>query len=260
MSFQHLDLSVEEQRNLAIALRTTYNKKDMERLIRSFMKYIHKQAFKFSKKLNDSYFEDLITEGIKAIFAAISTYDESKNDNFFLYAIQRICAEMRVFQKHHISILYMGGVKFHKLFSKMASIAQLSREEQVKSLGINSKEIDTFKMALRPMESEFKTNRNADNSSDEEEHISSNIPNPENIVAFKEVYQLCHKFMENLSEREKVIWMDFLSFESNHAETAKILRLSRERVRQISSLLQQSFKAMLERNGIDSDSCGIFPN
>lgn len=270
MYFQHIDVPVVEQTGLAIALKEQYDKKKMEKLICSFSRFVQKTAWSKSKRMTDpSLLIDLCSVGVEAIFKAVAKYDPLKNDNFFKYATLWIRAEMRVFQKKHNSVLYMGDVKFHTLFSKYAEVSDLSVAEQAKALSsvridkkgreikvkMTENDIAIYKQAIRPASSLLKINSEGEQIS--EEICESDTPNPENIIAFKQVYDLSNKFMGNLTEREKVIWMDFLTFEPNHAEVSKVVGITRERVRQISVSLQEAFRKHLEKHGINSQSVSV---
>lgn len=256
MQFQHMDLSVLEQTNLAISLKENYDKKKMESLLASFTKFIQKTAWKKSKRMKEAtYFEDLVSVGYQSIFKAVAKYNHEKNDNFFKYATLWVNADMRVFQKKHMSILYMGDVKFHKIFCKIVGVWDLPPDEQAKKLGVSVADINKYKDAILPAKSLVKTN--VDSGEDGDEMFENNSPSPENVIAFKEVFALCNAFAKNLTEREKFIWKDWLTFEPNHAETGKILNLTRERVRQISVQLEEAFKKHLLKNGINGDSVGM---
>lgn len=253
MLFKHVDLPLEEQRELAVSLKKDYKKQNMEKLICSFSKFLHLSASKHNKRLHNKYYEDLYLVGAEALFDAISKYDPEKNNNFFRYAILWIHAKMKKFQQENISVFHMGDKAFYKLYYSKNSLED-SSEEIAKKLNLSVDDVNDFKKALKICKPLIKSNEEDDG---EEEYICSNMPLPENVIAFSEIKKLSDNFMKSLSERDKLIWSDFLSFEGNHAEIALILGCTRESVRQRSNLLQEAFKDLLIKHEVSLKNCSL---
>lgn len=260
MHIKCTNLSAEEQRQKVILLKSNYDKKNMEILIGSMIRYIRKSAIRFSKRMPNYYdgvVDDLISVGVEQIFNAVKGYDPYQGVPFFNYAVPKVRAAMRTLQKKNLSLLKMTDTAFHSIFAKIGEVSHLPEEEQLKILNVSAKKLHQFKIAAKQAAPITKTVEH-DGVGDEQEYIACDQPNPEMISAFKEVYELSKRFRATMSEREKFIWDKFLTFdEFNQSETAKSLNISRERVRQISVELQQKFKRVLEKYGITPESCGI---
>lgn len=250
MGSQYISLPWTEQTNLAISLKEKYDTKKMELLMRSFNRYIRTMAYKKSTR-RSAFYEDLISVGNMAIFRAVEKYDFNSNNNFYHYAKLWINAEMKLFIKKNSFPIKMGGVAFDKIANNK-DLLTTDTDDVVKKYKLRKKDVDFVKsVGIASL-----TRAKSDDESDGEEYLASDDISPENFSITKQMYLFHRKFMAGLTEREKLIWTEYVSGEINLAEIGRMLILTRQRIQQISVELQEKFKRFVDRHkfkGLEED-------
>lgn len=275
----------QEQKRLALYCKEYFEqhgkfpKNHVERLWKTIYPFVCKYSFNKSIKMNHQTAEDLQQVSFEAMCKAIEKYNPAKTDNFFNYCILWIVAYVRTENMKNISAFKYGSRKSRKMFNKLSKYSHLPMEEQVQILGISREEIDAFVQSTKIPKSILK--KNADNSSSEEEreeYLTSEIPDPEVLLSFKELFEkimvIFADFQKELvSDREKEIF-SLLTRVGNpdkgkivpaedglpqtYSELAEKFGVTKERIRQIACGLKDKLRKRFEKNGINEKAYHSF--
>ena len=210
--------------------------------------------------------DDLIHEGVLGIMHALEKFDTSKDFRLSTYASWWIRASIQDYILKNWSVVRTGSTASQKaLFFNLKKIKQqindVSREfmgqreiDKVSNM-LNVKSIEVQNMESRLTGGDLFLNQNIDNESesdfmgllaDERENPEENY---ENINDKKVKKDLINKAINTLNEREKKIirLRKFKEKSITLDELGKMLKISKERVRQIETkALEKLKKTLLE--------------
>ena len=257
-------LEKEDEFNLINDWRDNKNPIALQKILNSYLRLAVSYARKFS-----SYglaIDDLIHEGVLGIMHALEKFDTSKDFRLSTYASWWIRASIQDYILKNWSVVRTGSTASQKaLFFNLKKIKQqindVSREfmgqteiDKVSNM-LNVKSIEVQNMESRLTGGDLFLNQNIDNESesdfmgllaDERENPEENY---ENINDKKVKKDLINKAINTLNEREKKIirLRKFKEKSITLDELGKMLKISKERVRQIETkALEKLKKTLLE--------------
>ncbi len=257
-------LEKEEEFNLINDWRDNKNPIALQKILNSYLRLAVSYARKFT-----SYglpIDDLIHEGVLGIMHALEKFDTSKDFRLSTYASWWIRASIQDYILKNWSVVRTGSTASQKaLFFNLKKIKQqindVSREfmgqreiDKVSNM-LNVKSIEVQNMESRLTGGDLFLNQNIDNESesdfmgllaDERENPEENY---ENINDKKVKKDLINKAINTLNEREKKIirLRKFKEKSITLDELGKMLKISKERVRQIETkALEKLKKTLLE--------------
>ncbi len=257
-------LEKEDEFNLINDWRDNKNPIALQKILNSYLRLAVSYARKFT-----SYglpIDDLIHEGVLGIMHALEKFDTSKDFRLSTYASWWIRASIQDYILKNWSVVRTGSTASQKaLFFNLKKIKQqindVSREfmgqreiDKVSNM-LNVKSIDVQNMESRLTGGDLFLNQNIDNESesdfmgllaDERENPEENY---ENINDKKVKKDLINKAINTLNEREKKIirLRKFKEKSITLDELGKMLKISKERVRQIETkALEKLKKTLLE--------------
>lgn len=281
-------LSQQELRELAIKTQIIFKetgkfpKKNMEKLWLAILPFVNKHASQRSQKTNGQTRPDLIQVSYEALCSAVRNYDSKKMDNFFNYCVQWIIAYVKSENIKNTSMFRFSSRKSRKLFFKISQVKELSIEQQAKILGVSEYDLAAFSAATKVPKSILKKRTSEDSELESEEYLSADIPNPDQLFEFKEIYsnikRVFDDFESELYEKNNSREIEIFqllrrvgvtekgNFKSdpeetlpqNYADIAAKYGVSREAVRQMSEKIRDRLRYRLQKNGIDEKAHHAF--
>lgn len=235
--------------------------KNILKLINSFYGYIKSLSFKYASKkggINSKFTQQEIEqESVLAIYKALEKYDYKKCPEFFPYASQWIKAYARAYQTKLVSMFKADSRKAREFRSKISSINHLTLDEQVKILGISRSEYDLIHKSLLPTKSLLKK-AGADSDEETEEFVSSNYPNPEAVLNYKElaakILKIKTEFCLELDNKENDILNHLIAGTDSSFFITQKYGMTRQRVQQIKDEIKRKLRKRLTNNGIDRNA------
>ena len=264
-------LEKEEEFELINDWRDTKNPKSLQKILDAYLRLAVSYARKYS-----SYglsLDDLIHEGVLGIMHALDKFDTSKDFRLSTYASWWIRASIQDYILKNWSVVRTGSTASQKaLFFNLKKIKQqindVSREfmgqseiDKVSNM-LNVKSIEVQNMESRLTSGDLHLNQKVDSES--ENDLMSLLPderqNPEEIYEdfndknVKKNY--IARAIETLNDREKTI-INLRKFKEKSItldELGKMLKISKERVRQIETkALEKLKKAILDISQQDKE-------
>ena len=257
-------LEKNEEFDLIEDWRLNRNQKSLQRILNAYLRLAVSYARKYS-----SYglpLDDLIHEGVLGIMHALEKFDISKDFRLSTYASWWIRASIQDYILKNWSVVRTGSTASQKaLFFNLKKIKQQINDVSNEFMG--QKEIDKVSdmlkvksLEVQNMESRLSggdvfLNQKFDNDSENDmmSLLSDDRDNPEEVYEDYNDNKIKKEFINNaintLNERErKIIKLRKLKEKSiTLDELGKMLKISKERVRQIETkALQKLQKSLLE--------------
>ena len=208
--------------------------------------------------------DDLIHEGVLGIMHALDKFDVSKDFRLSTYASWWIRASMQDYILKNWSVVKTGSTASQKaLFFNLRKIKQQISNISSEYMGqdeldkvseiLNVKNLEVQNMESRLSGGDVHLNQKIDNESDNDlmSLLFDERPNPEEVVEDysdgKQKKEYISKAISTLNEREKtIIQLRKLKEKSiTLDELGKMLKISKERVRQIETKALQKLKTAL---------------
>ena len=256
-------LEKEEEYNLISSWQNTKNNKALNKLLKSYKKLVVSISKKFiSYGLPQ---EDLIQEGTMGLMYAIEKFDISKGFRLSTYSHWWIRAMIQDYIIKNWSIVKNGSTASQKiLFFSFNKIKKLINFDSLKTMDINEVEKISKILNMKPLDVEHLESRLKMGDQSLNQTITHNDSTVELIDLLKDESDSQHhilqknndekikqkwilKAINNLNEREKFIINSRKLNEKARTlgELGKLLKISKERVRQIESISLQKLKKNL---------------
>ena len=242
--------------------RENRDQKSLQVILNSYLRL----AVSYAKKYK-SYglpIDDLIHEGVLGIMHALDKFDVSKDFRLSTYASWWIRASMQDYILKNWSVVKTGSTASQKaLFFNLRKIKQQISNISSEYMGqdeldkvseiLNVKNLEVQNMESRLSGGDVHLNQKIDNESDNDlmSLLFDERPNPEEVVEDysdgKQKKEYISKAISTLNEREKtIIQLRKLKEKSiTLDELGKMLKISKERVRQIETKALQKLKTAL---------------
>lgn len=236
-------LNREEEREL-IKKSKQGDKEATERIINSHLGYIYKMAIEYSKDYGVSI-DELVDEGILALFEAIKRFDLKKRVRLLTFASYYIENAMKKYaseQAHSIKVPLDYREKLAKILRVIEEFKQTEeREPTIEEIArILNMRPETVRRTLNEYRGEFSLE---ELEVEEDKRIpEEKFNNPHQVSLSEEIKSeislenILKLLKEILDEREfKIIseYYGLFGIQSNFEKLAKELNISKERVRQI---------------------------
>ena len=255
-------LEKNEEFNLINDWRDNQNPKALQRILNSYLRLAVSYARKYS-----SYglpIDDLIHEGVLGIMHALEKFDTSKDFRLSTYASWWIRASIQDYILKNWSVVRTGSTASQKaLFFNLKKIKQqindVSREfmgqteiDKVSSM-LNVKSIEVQNMESRLTGGDLHLNQKVDNESENDlmDLLADERQNPEEFYEDFNDKNVKKDFInaaiQTLNDREKKI-IQLRKFKEKSItldELGKMLKISKERVRQIETKALEKLKRSL---------------
>ena len=255
-------LEKNEEFNLINDWRDNQNPKALQRILNSYLRLAVSYARKYS-----SYglpIDDLIHEGVLGIMHALEKFDTSKDFRLSTYASWWIRASIQDYILKNWSVVRTGSTASQKaLFFNLKKIKQqindVSREfmgqteiDKVSSM-LNVKSIEVQNMESRLTGGDLHLNQKVDNESENDlmDLLADERQNPEEVYEDFNDKNVKKDFInaaiQTLNDREKKI-IQLRKFKEKSItldELGKMLKISKERVRQIETKALEKLKRSL---------------
>lgn len=251
-------LSVDEERNLLIAVKSEGSKVARNRLVLANMKFITQRAHRLLRMfhLSNVPIVDLLQEGVIGLYKGIDHFDLSRTTRLLTYAHWWIDNEIRRYLVRHISILRVVTTQNQiKVFGRIGEVSKEifkrtgvfpSTEEIAKVIGVSPKVVETVLVRLQPTIS-LDTPIDVDGVAPQE-YIPDEVDMEADVVRNRlraQVRELVNRF--RFSEQEHFIIEHRLTVD-NPMTLTKIgehFGYSRERARQIEQRLKGRLQTLL---------------
>ncbi len=242
--------------------RQNRDQKSLQVILNSYLRL----AVSYAKKYK-SYglpLDDLIHEGVLGIMHALDKFDVSKDFRLSTYASWWIRASMQDYILKNWSVVKTGSTASQKaLFFNLRKIKQQISNISSEYMGqdeldkvseiLNVKNLEVQNMESRLSGGDVHLNQKIDNESDNDlmSLLFDERPNPEEVVEEysdgKQKKEYISKAISTLNEREKtIIQLRKLKEKSiTLDELGKMLKISKERVRQIETKALQKLKTAI---------------
>ncbi len=242
--------------------RENRDQKSLQVILNSYLRL----AVSYAKKYK-SYglpLDDLIHEGVLGIMHALDKFDVSKDFRLSTYASWWIRASMQDYILKNWSVVKTGSTASQKaLFFNLRKIKQQISNISSEYMGqdeidkvseiLNVKNLEVQNMESRLSGGDVHLNQKIDNESDNDlmSLLFDERPNPEEVVEEysdgKQKKEYISKAISTLNEREKtIIQLRKLKEKSiTLDELGKMLKISKERVRQIETKALQKLKTAI---------------
>ena len=236
-----------------------------DRLIKSNVRAVMREAHKVAKFNQNLEIEDLIQEGMLGLVTAAEKFDENENVNFLTYAMQWIRQKIRRYVTSNRSIVRLGTTEdgrkdFLKYIKSKKAMEgkDLSSEEKnefiAKFIGVKKSSVIKMRNIINGYDVSFDTPLKGSDGSDsqktyydvfDEDNATSNTA--EDKFALSEMSEKLMFVIDNdLNDEEKFIMEKrFLDDEMTYEEIGRILGYSRQKVRQIEERTSKKIKARL---------------
>ena len=257
-------LEKNEEFDLIEDWRLNRNQKSLQRILNAYLRLAVSYARKYS-----SYglpIDDLIHEGVLGIMHALEKFDISKDFRLSTYASWWIRASIQDYILKNWSVVRTGSTASQKaLFFNLKKIKQQINDVSNEFMGqkeidkvsdmLKVKSIEVQNMESRLSGGDVFLNQKFDNDSENDmmSLLSDDRDNPEEVYEDYNDNKIKKEFINNaintLNERErKIIKLRKLKEKSiTLDELGKMLKISKERVRQIETkALQKLQKSLLE--------------
>ena len=264
-------LEKNEEFNLINDWRDNQNPKALQKILNSYLRLAVSYAKKYS-----SYglsIDDLIHEGVLGIMHALEKFDTSRDFRLSTYASWWIRASIQDFILKNWSVVRTGSTASQKaLFFNLKKIKQqindVSREfmgqneiDKISNM-LNVKSIEVQNMESRLAGGDLFLNQKVDNESENDlmSLLADERENPEEVYEnFNDSNvkkQYINEAIDSLNDREKTI-IKLRKFKERSItldELGKMLKISKERVRQIETKALEKLKiAILEISQQDKE-------
>lgn len=237
-----------------------------DRLIKSNVRAVMREAHKVAKFNQNLEIEDLIQEGMLGLVTAAEKFDENENVNFLTYAMQWIRQKIRRYVTSNRSIVRLGTTEDgRKIFSNISKAKKamegkdLSSEEKnefiAKFIGVKKSSVIKMRNIINGYDVSFDKPLKGSDGSDsqktyydvfDEDNARSNTI--EDQYASNEMTEKLMFVIDNdLTEEEKFIMEKrFLDDEMTYEDIGKLLGYSRQKVRQIEERTSKKIKARMK--------------
>jgi len=246
------------------------DKKAMDKLVRSNLKFVVKVASKFQGR--GLSLSELISEGNLGLIKAINKFDTSRETKLITYAVWWIQQAIRyaIYEKSKLirvpskAVTTLNKIKSAKQKYKAKSGEEASIKEIAEEVDINKSKAKSLLKQDRDIVSLDKIygednalgRMDAHQVSDKESFYSENI-DPKKIYYKKKLRDRINKKIDELSPRDARIIKEYFGFGEddkgrNFAQIAREIGLSRERVRQIyKKIIEELRKEAVDEVDID---------
>lgn len=198
-------------------------------------------------------FLDLIEEGNLGLIKAVSRYDPERGFRFSTYASWWIKQSIvRAISNYSRTIRI--PIHIFQLMTKYVAIGDqltgLSCEEKAEKLNISPKKCRMIEELIGNIKAlDLASSKDTFNQLSRSEETES-VSDPEKIILQQIEHENLGKLMERLSDREKLIIKIRYGFDDGEphtlAETGEVMKVSRERVRQLEMRALRKLKCLLE--------------
>lgn len=271
---KHSILTREEENEYAKKAKLG-DKAARERLIVSNLRFVVQVANRYKAYCKNGKYSilDLIQEGNSGLVHAYDKYDPDSGYRFTTYAVHWIKARIMNFIIRMHSLVKVGTtVSERKLFFKMGRIKGLLEEKDTKEKEsqeqLLAKELKTTMAIIQSIEERFHWNdasidKPMHNTFDDDNEVSLMdmlmAPSAEDQIQSNDFYRkmgdLIDRAMEGLSDRERdVIEARWLSDDgATLQKIADKYDLSRERIRQIESIVFEKMKKFIQNDATGTE-------
>lgn len=234
-------LNTEEERELMLMAKNG-DKSAKDRIIKSNVRFIVAKA-KILARDSGVPVEDLISEGILALYEAFENFNPKKNVRFLSYAKPYVDKAMYSYIKSYKILSHMPTisrkdmVKIIMLYQKLGR--EPSEEEVAKELGYDRKKVKNIMEAIDWKVLRVESLDNEDPEKSIYDTFSYTASTPEDIVEEEynqlKIEELINEIFESgiLNEKEKTVLWKHVFEDKNLAQIARELGYSREYIRQI---------------------------
>jgi RNA polymerase sigma-32 factor len=247
-------LTEQQEKELTTEYYTTKSKSIKDKLVAHNLRLVAQAAYKYS--FDSENVSDLFQEGSIGLIRGIEKFDPTRGVRLGNYAYNWIKAYILRYITNNARTIKVGTTTVQrKLFFKLNQVAAKqiacgleSDEDLAKELGVKPQE-------LQAMAQQLQHTANIDDKHD----IATVDLDPsevlENVEKEKLIGNIIPKFMNNLSERDRIIFQRrLLNDESDTLDSIGVdLSLTRERIRQIADGLKGQLKIFLKKNQIHGE-------
>jgi RNA polymerase sigma-32 factor len=255
---QNTILSVEEEYDLAMKLKTSGDIESAKKLVVSNLKFVVKIARGYSGYgLPES---DLIQEGNIGLMKAVKRFDPERGVRLISFAVYSIKAEIHEYIIKNWRIVRMATTKAQrKLFFNLRNMKKSLKSLKSDEIKYIAKELKVKEKDVREMEYRFEGNEiSFDYVDDDNEddfyrpvsYLKNTSPDPLDIIINEESnkFEELHKVIAKLDERSQFVvksrWINDDNLLTLH-QVADKLDISAERVRQIEKKAMKKIKLLL---------------